>query len=310
MNVIFMGTPLFALPALKAILESKNHRLAAVFSQKPKAKGRGMKVAKSPVHEVANNYDIPVYNPSTLRNEDTGKLIKSIEADVIVVTAYGFIIPKNILEAKKYGCLNIHPSDLPKYRGAAPLQRTIINGESKTAVCIMQMDEGLDTGDILVEEKFSISNKITFLELHDKTAQLGAQMLMNVLDNIDRIKPFKQSKVGVLYAHKLSKEESKIDWNETAFAIDCKVRGMNPWPGVYFEHQNKKIKIIEAECIDSDHKYDPGLLLLDNNNSFFEIACGKDLLRIIKLQPEGKRIMTAQEYLLGFNNKNKNTIVT
>lgn len=299
-----MGTPLFAVPALKAILESKRHKVVAVFSQKPKAKGRGMKVAESPVHEMANGYNIPVYTPSTLRNDEADKLIKSIKADVIVVAAYGFIIPVNILEAKKYGCLNIHPSDLPKYRGAAPLQRTIINGENKTAVCIMQMDEGLDTGDIIAEKIFPISNKITFTELHDETSQLGAKMLVDVLDNIDKITPVKQAKEGVIYAHKLSKEESKIDWHESAFLIDCKVRGMNPWPGVYFEHKDKKIKIMEAEYIDVDHQYIPGTFLC--NNFLFEVACGKGMLRILTLQPEGKRSMQAKEYLLGFNNKNKN----
>ncbi len=303
MNVIFMGTPLFAVPALKAILESKIHKVVAVFSQRPKAKGRGMKIAESPVHELAISYNIPVYTPSTLRNEDANKLIKSIEADIIVVTAYGFIIPKNILEAKKHGCLNIHPSDLPKYRGAAPLQRTIINGESETAVCIMQMDEGLDTGDIILEQKFHISDKITFTELHDKTSQMGAQMLVQVLDNIDKIKPFKQSEAGMLYAHKLSKEESKLDWNESAFLIDCKIRGMNPWPGVYFEYQDKKIKIVEAEYVNIDHQYEPGLLL---DNNIFEVACGKGILRIMKLQPEGKRIMSAKDYRLGLNSKGKN----
>ena len=298
-----MGTPLFAVPALKAILESKIHKVVAVFSQGPKAKGRGMKIAESPVHELAISYNIPVYTPSTLRNEDANKLIKSIEADIIVVTAYGFIIPKNILEAKKHGCLNIHPSDLPKYRGAAPLQRTIINGESETAVCIMQMDEGLDTGDIILEQKFHISDKITFTELHDKTSQMGAQMLVQVLDNIDKIKPFKQSEAGMLYAHKLSKEESKLDWNESAFLIDCKIRGMNPWPGVYFEYQDKKIKIVEAEYVNIDHKYEPGGLL---DNNIFEVACGKGILRIMKLQPEGKRIMSAKDYRLGLNSKGKN----
>ena len=303
MNVIFMGTPLFAVPALKALLESKIHKVAAVFSQRPKAKGRGMKIAESPVQELASSHNIPVYTPSTLRNEDADKLIKSIEADIIVVTAYGFIIPKNILEAKKHGCLNIHPSELPKYRGAAPLQRTIINGESETAVCIMQMDEGLDTGDIILEQKFHISDKITFTELHDKTSQMGAQMLVQVLDNIDKIKPFKRSEAGMLYAHKLSKEESKLDWNESAFLIDCKIRGMNPWPGVYFEYQDKKIKIVEAEYVNIDHKYETGLLL-DNNT--FEVACGKGILRIRKLQPEGKRIMSAKDYRLGLNSKGKN----
>jgi methionyl-tRNA formyltransferase len=300
-----MGTPDFAVPALNTILESNIHKVVAVFTQRPKPKGRGMKVAESPVHRLANCYNIPVYTPSTLRNEDADKLIKSIEADIIVVTAYGFIIPKNILEAKKYGCLNIHPSDLPKYRGAAPLQRTIINGETETAVCIMQMDEGLDTGDIILKEKISISDRVTFIELHDNTSKLGAEMLIKVLDNIDKIKPFKQSEEGALYAHKLSKEESKINWNESAFLIDCKIRGMNPWPGVYFEYQDKKIKIIEAEDITIYHKYDSGLLLNGNINTF-EVACGNGILRVFKLQPEGKKIMSAKDYRLGINNKGKN----
>ena len=192
------------------------------------------------------------FAPGELRENAISEM--SNDADVIVVTAYGFIIPKTILEAKKYGCLNIHPSDLPKYRGAAPLQRTIINGENKTAVCIMQMDEGLDTGDIIIKEELAISNKITFTELHDKTSKIGARMLVHVLDNIDKVTPFKQSNKGVSYAHKLSKEESKINWYEPAFLIDCKVRGMNPWPGIYFEYQGKKIKIInEILLIDLAH---------------------------------------------------------
>ncbi len=305
MNIIFMGTPEFATSPLKALLESKIHKVVAVFSQRPKPKGRGMKIAESPVHQLASSYHIPVYTPSTLRNEEADRLVKSIEADIIIVTAYGFIIPKNILEAKKYGCLNIHPSDLPKYRGAAPLQRTIINGETETAVCIMQMDEGLDTGDIILEQKFPISDKITFTELHNKTSNLGAEMLIKALDNIDKIKALKQSEEGILYAHKLSKEESKINWSEPAFVIDCKIRGMNPWPGVYFEHKGKKIKIIQAEYFNVDHEYDPGLLLNNDINSF-EVACGKGILRILNLQPEGKKIMNAKDYLLGISNKDKN----
>jgi methionyl-tRNA formyltransferase len=298
MNIIFMGTPEFAIPALQALIDSTKHKVVAVFSQRPKAKGRGLQVAESPVHILANNHHIPVYTPSTLRNEEADKLIKSIDADIIIVTAYGFIIPKNILEAKKYGCLNIHPSRLPKYRGAAPLQRTIIDGERETAVCIMQMDEGLDTGDILLEKDFSISDKITLGQLHDQCAKIGGEMLLEVLDNIDNIKPKKQSEEGVIYAHKLSREESKINWHESAFAIDCKVRGMNPWPGVYFEHQEKKIKIIEAEYIDIQHKYEPGSIL-NENPKFLEIACGSGILRIFKLQPEGKKTMDAKDWQRG-----------
>ena len=303
MNIIFMGTPDFAVPSLLKLIESKNHQVVAVFSQKPKAQGRGMKIVESPVHRVANDHNIPVYTPITLKNEEADLLIKSIEADIIIVTAYGFIIPKNILEAKKYGCLNIHPSKLPKYRGAAPLQRTIIDGEKETAVCVMQMDAGLDTGDILMQKDFAITDNITFSQLHDKCANLGAGMLLEVLDNIDDIKPQKQSEEGVVYAHKLSKEESKINWYEPAFVIDCKVRGMNPWPGVYFEYLNKKVKLIEAKVINTKHDYNPGLVL--SANSEVDVACGEGLLRIFKLQPEGKRIMDAAEYRNGIGNKHK-----
>lgn len=297
MNIIFMGTPEFATPALRALINSK-HKVVAVFSQKPKARGRGMQIMPSPVHQLANEHNIKVYTPETLRNEEAEQLISSIDADIVVVTAYGFIIPKNILESKKYGCLNIHPSKLPKYRGAAPLQRTIIDGERETAVCIMKMDVGLDTGDILMEKDFLISDKITFKELHDECAQMGADLLLQVLENIDNIKPRKQSEEGIVYAHKLSKEESKIDWQESAFVIDCKVRGMNPWPGVYFEHQGKKVKIIESEYLDIQHEYEPGSILNDNPK-FFEIACGKGILRISKVQPEGKQIMDAKDWQRG-----------
>jgi len=306
MNVIFMGTPEFAVPALSKLLASEKHKVTAVFSQMPKPQGRGMKIHESPIHLLAknyNDYNVPVYTPSTLRTGESLDLINSIEADVIVVAAYGFIIPKSILSAKKYGCLNIHPSKLPKYRGAAPLQRTIINGETETAVCIMQMDEGLDTGDILLSQSFSISNKTTFVELHDKCAELGADLLMQVLDDINNIKPVKQSEKcqpeeEVLYAHKLSKEESKIDWAESSFVIDCKVRGMNPWPGVYFEYYGKKIKIIEAETLGIDSNQAPGTFL-DSRPDVLDISCGKGILRVIKLQPEGKRIMTASDYKRG-----------
>lgn len=297
MNIIFMGTPEFATSALSTLINSK-HKVVAVFSQRPKAKGRGMYITQSPVHRLASEHNIQVYTPVTLRNEEADQLISSIDADIIVVTAYGFIIPKNILESKKYGCLNIHPSKLPKYRGAAPLQRTIIDGNDSTAVCIMKMDEGLDTGDIMMKKEFPISDKITFKELHDECAQIGADLLLQVLDNIDNIKPRKQSEEGVVYAHKLSKEESKINWHESSFAIDCKVRGMNPWPGVYFEYQGKKIKIIEAEYLNIEHKYDPGLIL-NNGSKFFEIACGQGVLRIFRLQSEGKKAMDARDWQRG-----------
>lgn len=298
MNVIFMGTPDFAVPSLQNLISSKEHNVVAVFSQRPKSKGRGMKIAKSPVHELADFYKIPVYTPTTLRKNESYELIDSISADIIIVVAYGFIVPKNILESKKYGCLNIHPSKLPKYRGAAPLQRTIIEGEKETAVCIMQMDEGLDTGDIILQENFSLNPRITLQELHDKCAQIGADLLLKTLNNIETLPRIKQSDVGVTYAHKLTKEESRINWHDSAFKIDCMVRGMNPWPGVFFEIQNKKVKILETEYSNIDHSFEIGLVL----NKSFDIACGKGILHIKSVKPEGKPKMSAKAYLNGNSN--------
>ena len=248
-----MGTPEFAIPALSQLIDSTNHNVVAVFTQAPKAKGRGMKTTNSPVHVLAASNNIPVYTPKTLRDQEAAQLIDSIEADIIVVVAYGFIIPGNILKAKKYGCLNIHPSKLPKYRGAAPLQRTIINGEKESAVCIIQMDEGLDTGDIILQKDFSLEVTTTFPELHNLCASLGGYMLIEALNNIENLRKIKQSEEGASYAHKLTKDEGKINWQSTAFEIDCKIRGMNPWPGVYFEHNDKIIKILSAEY--NEHKH-------------------------------------------------------
>ena len=290
-----MGTPEFAVPALRYLISSSDHKIKAVFTRARKAQGRGMKLTNSPIHDLALSHNIDVYTLKTLRNEEAFKLIDSIRADIIIVVAYGFIIPKNILTAKKYGCLNIHPSKLPKYRGAAPLQRTIINGETETSVCIMQMDEGIDTGDIILQKDLILNSKITFLELHDQCAQIGGKLLLEVLENIENLPRIKQSERGVSYADKLTKEEAKVDWHDSAFNIDCKIRGMNPWPGAYFIHDSKTIKILEATCTNNEHKSNPGEIL----NSDFEVACGSGTLIIKYLKPEGKPKMLATDYLRG-----------
>ncbi len=295
-----MGTPDFSVPALKQLINSKEHRLVAIFSQMPKAKGRGMKITKSPVHLLAESHDIPVYTPKTLRNDDALELINSIDADIIIVVAYGFIIPENILNAKKHGCLNIHPSKLPKYRGAAPLQRTIINGEKETAICIMQMDAGLDTGDVILQENMPLEADITLMQLHDKCANIGGELLLKVLGGIDTLPRIKQAEDGLSYAHKLTKEEGKVNWQDSSFAIDCKVRGMNPWPGVYFLHQEKNIKILEAKFTQKTHNLKPGQLLKDSlENNICEVACGHGTLIIQTLKPQGKPQMPAMDYIRG-----------
>lgn len=298
-----MGTPDFAVPSLQTLLNSSNHQVVGVFTQKAKSHGRGLKVKESPISQLATLYQIPIYTPTTLKTQEVLSLIDGIDADIIVVVAYGFIIPSAILRSKKYGVLNVHPSLLPKYRGAAPLQRTIINGEIESGVCIMQMDEGLDTGDIILKKRCQLSNRITLSALSVQLSHMGAQMLLNVLDNIHSLTRTKQSDVGVSYAAKLNKSEGRIDWNDSAQAIDAKVRGMNPWPGTYFEYDNKIIKVLDAIYEDIKHQHKPGTVIIENNNdktSVLKIACKSGMLNIFKLQQNGKNPLKASEFLKGF----------
>ena len=297
MKIIFMGTPDFAVPTLKALISS-HHTISAVFTQAPKPKGRGLAETHSPVQEIAIEHSIPVYTPKTLRTAEALDLINNIDADIIVVVAYGFIIPKAILEAKQYGCLNIHPSALPRFRGAAPLQRTIIAGDKSTEVCIMQMDEGLDTGDIILAKKINIHPRITLKELHDNCALIGAELLLDVLDNFNTLPRIKQTEEGLVYAHKLTKEEGIIDWNDGAFNIDCKVRGMNPWPGVFFEYKGTMVKVLETEYNDIAHGTIPGTIMDDK----LTIACGTGTISIKKLQKPGKKAISTDEFLRGDKN--------
>lgn len=291
-----MGTPEFAVPTLNILLNSLEHHVVAVFTQMPKAKGRGLQEERSPVHNLALKHNIPVYNPTSLKTEEIIRLISSIEADVIVVVAYGFLIPTAILHAKKYGCLNIHPSSLPRHRGAAPLQYTIIEGDKNSAVCIMQMDEGFDTGDIILQEKFSIKPRITLQVLHDQCAKIGANLLTKVLNSIDNLPKIKQDNYDVTYANKLKKEEGRINWADSAYKIDCKIRGMNPWPGVYFTYKEKIIKVLEADYSENDTGLPAGTVV-DNS---LTVACGKGSLIIKKLQLEGRRPLDTKEFILGF----------
>ncbi len=290
-----MGTPHFAVPSLARLVNCQNHQVVAVFTQMPKPKGRGLNEVSSPVYHYALQHGIVIYTPSSLRTEEVTNLVHSIEADIIIVVAYGFLIPKSILQAKKYGCLNVHPSSLPRHRGAAPLQRTIIEGDKQTSVCIMQMDEGFDTGDIILQQEFDILPKITLPILHDQCAEIGAELLVKTLDNIELLPRTSQHKDGVTYAPKLRKEEGRINWDETAYKIDCKIRGMNPWPGVYFTYNGKIIKILEAEYNELDSQFPVATVINDN----LEIACGGGTLIVKRLQQEGKKALNAQEFLRG-----------
>ncbi|MCP5369147.1 MAG: methionyl-tRNA formyltransferase [Rickettsiaceae bacterium] len=298
MDIIFMGTPEFAVPSLQTLLKSEKHCVKAVFTKEPKEQNRGMELIKSPIHQLAEKYNIDIYHPKTLRNSEIVSVIDNIKADIIIVVAYGLIIPANILNIKKYGCLNIHPSRLPKYRGAAPLQRTIINNEEETSICIIQMDEGVDTGDILAQKDIKIPKDMELKELHDICAVEGAELLLNTLDNIDNIIPHKQSEHGVSYASKLSKEEGKINWQkEDGLQIYGKIKGMNPWPGAYFFMNGKMIKIISASWKSVKHAENYGNIMSNK----FDVACRGGILRIEKIKPEGKNEMSGESFLRGYN---------
>jgi methionyl-tRNA formyltransferase len=295
MKIIFMGTPDFAVPALQALISS-THQVQAVFTQMPKPKNRGHLVTASVIGQLAAEYNIPVFTPKTLKTAEVQAQIAEIEADIIIVVAYGFIIPKTILENKRYGCLNIHPSQLPKFRGAAPLQHTILNGELDTAVCIMQMDEGLDTGPIILKQQFALPADIDLPTLHDQCSHLGAKLLLQVLDNIETLPRIPQDNINVSYANKLNKEHGKVDWNMPSSLIDCQIRALNPWPGTYFTYKDETIKILKASIDNTPHKHTPGTIINDD----FAIACAAGIIRPQVLQRIGKKSLSIAEFKRGF----------
>ncbi|MEK6734252.1 MAG: methionyl-tRNA formyltransferase, partial [Pseudomonadota bacterium] len=282
MKIIFMGTPDFAVPTLEVL--SKHHEVIAVYTQAQKPAGRGHKETLSPIHILANNLNIPVYTPKTLRRVESQTEFAALGADVAVVIAYGLILPKEILTACKYGCINIHPSLLPFYRGAAPMQKTILSGEKETAMCIMQMDEGVDTGDVLLMQKMQLDDQITYLELSKEMSHLGATILLKVLDNIDNIIPQKQPKEGS-YANKLTKEDGELNWQESCEVLHRKVRALNPWPGTSLNINGERIKVLEAKIDNIEHQYKPGTIV---DSKQLIIACGKGFFIPTIVQRPGK----------------------
>ncbi len=294
MKIIFMGTPDFAVPTLEVL--SKHHEVIAVYTQAQKPAGRGHKETLSPIHILANNLNIPVYTPKTLRRVESQTEFAALGADVAVVIAYGLILPKEILTACKYGCINIHPSLLPFYRGAAPMQKTILSGEKETAMCIMQMDEGVDTGDVLLMQKMQLDDQITYLELSKEMSHLGATILLKVLDNIDNIIPQKQPKEGS-YANKLTKEDGELNWQESCEVLHRKVRALNPWPGTSLNINGERIKVLEAKIDNIEHQYKPGTIV---DSKQLIIACGKGFFIPTIVQRPGKKPMQVSEFTKGY----------
>ncbi|KPN72249.1 methionyl-tRNA formyltransferase [Neisseria sp. 83E34] len=298
MNVIFAGTPEFAATALKAIAAAGFH-IPLVLTQPDRPKGRGMQLQASPVKQAALELGLDVAQPQTLRNEDAQTLLRQQNADVMVVAAYGLILPEAVLSIPKHGCLNIHASLLPRWRGAAPIQRAIEAGDSETGICIMRMDAGLDTGGIISEHKYTIKSTDTANEVHNALAEIGAQAIVADLQQLAQsgcLNATPQSESGVTYAQKLSKEEAKVNWHEPAASIERKIRAFNPVPAAWTIWRDAPLKIWQADVINEIGK--PGEVLRCDTEGLV-IACGEKALRITSLQPAGSKRMDIAAFASG-----------
>ena len=299
MKIVFMGTPDFAVGALEALINA-GHEVALVVTQPDKPKGRGKEVSESPVKMCAKAHGIKTFQPVKIRESESVEFLKTIGADVFVVAAFGQILTKEILEMPKYGCINIHASLLPKYRGAAPIQWVILNGEEKAGVTIMQMDEGLDTGDMLLKGEITLDPKETGDSLHDKLSEMGAGLIVEALEKLQKgeLSPVPQPEGPLFYAKMLKKEMGNLDYSKSAEELERTVRGLYSWPGAYTFCQGKLLKIIEAEVESADSTGNPGEILQVTKDRF-TVQCGKGSLSILKVKPQGKKEMTVHDFLLG-----------
>lgn len=295
MKVVFMGTPDFAVPALERLI--KEHDVVCVYTREPKLSGRGNKLNKTPVHLVAEANGIEVRTPKTLRNIDEQQKFAALKADVAVVAAYGLILPLPVLEAYPLGCLNLHASLLPRWRGAAPIQRAVEAGDAKSGVTVMQVAEGLDTGDMLLKGEVEITSTTTGGELHDKLALVGADLISAVLSDIKSFTPQPQPQDGACYAAKIDKSECKLDFNQKADVLCRKIRAFNPYPAMFFEYGGERFKVLEAHKAE---KYAPAGTIIEENNSLL-IACADGALNITQIQRQGKKLMSIGELLRGFH---------
>lgn len=297
MKIVYMGTPDFAVYGLKAIVEA-GHEVAAVITQPDKAKGRSKALVPTPVKKQATEYDIPVYQPEKVREDSIVDMLKKIAPEVIVVAAYGQILPESILSIPPYGCINIHASLLPKYRGAAPIEWSIIDGEKTTGVTTMYMEKGLDTGDMIEKTEVDIEDTDTGASLHDKLAAAGAELIVSTLKAVENgtATRTKQDDEKSCYAKMLSREMGNIDFSRDASYIERLIRGLNPWPCAYTSLDGKNLKIFKADVVEKSGY--PGEII-EVTRKTFTVACGKDALVIRNLQPEGKKPMDTVAFLNG-----------
>ncbi|MGL9620269.1 methionyl-tRNA formyltransferase [Bradyrhizobium sp. U531] len=295
LRLIFMGTPDFSVPTLLELV-AHGHEIVAVYTRAPKPGGRrGLQLQPTPVEEAARKLGIPVLTPKTLKTQEALDEFSAFGADAAIVVAYGMILPQAILDAPELGCYNLHASLLPRWRGAAPINRAIMAGDAESGVMVMKMDVGLDTGDVAMAERLPISDTMTALDLHDRLSRLGADLMVRAMAALGRggLQLRKQSEDGVTYAAKIDKAEARIDWSKPARAVLRHIHGLSPFPGAWAELENARVKILRCELAEGSGA--PGEALDDQ----LTIACGEDAIRILELQREGKGRMQAADFLRG-----------
>lgn len=296
MRIVFMGTPDFAVPSLQALIDA-GHEVCAVYTQPDKPQGRKQILTAPPVKTLALEHDIPVFQPNTLKNEDEQARLRELAPEVIIVVAYGKLLPKAVLDIPPHGCINVHGSLLPRWRGAAPIQWAVIAGDEMAGVTTMQMAEGLDTGDMLLTYETKVGEKETAGELFDRLAQSGAELLIQTLVKLDEITPRPQDDAQSCYAHMLDKQMAVIDWSKSAHEIDCLIRGLNPWPIALTTLSGERLKVFAAEKAAGNGE--PGTVLEADPKKGLTVACGEGALKLIEIQLVGGKRMKATDFLRG-----------
>lgn len=296
MRIVFMGTPDFAVPSLQALIDA-GHDVCAVYTQPDKPQGRKQILTAPPVKTLALEHDIPVFQPNTLKNEDEQARLRELAPEVIIVVAYGKLLPKAVLDIPPHGCINVHGSLLPRWRGAAPIQWAVIAGDEMAGVTTMQMAEGLDTGDMLLTYETKVGEKETAGELFDRLAQSGAELLTQTLVKLDEITPRPQDDAQSCYAHMLDKQMAVIDWSKSAHEIDCLIRGLNPWPIALTTLSGERLKVFAAEKAAGNGE--PGTVLEADPKKGLTVACGEGALKLTEIQMVGGKRMKATDFLRG-----------
>jgi methionyl-tRNA formyltransferase len=295
LKIVFAGTPEFSVPTLQALIASK-YRILSVYTQPDRPAGRGQKLTPSPIKQLALKQGISVHQPLTLRDEQSTTILKNLAPDVMIVVAYGLILPKSILEIPRLGCINIHASLLPQWRGAAPIQRAILAGDKVTGISIMQMDEGLDTGAILAKKSCDISSIDTSQSLHDRLSQMGSELLIEVLDNLENINPELQNEKEASYAKKIEKKEAEINWQQSADEIEHAIRAFQPWPVAHTTLNGNLIRIWKAIALNEKSTQMPGTIMRSSKEGI-DIATPQGVLRLLEIQLPGGRALKVNDLL-------------